>query len=179
MVGITYFVEFNNYVGINTAASWLGIKFKPASCLHTCITDLRGQRNLWCKHGRCSAWEPTLLPTYHFFNVILWIFCSQNQHWNEPFKAITWFNWNNISNGHVILLFPSWGTFSWETTIQCPVGVDRKEKWLNTEEYGSLRQSAEYCLQLVSVLMLGFKFQTLSLQIRPSSLGRSYSWCSE
>lgn len=63
--------------------------------------------------------------------------------------------------------------------IQCPVGVDRKEKSLNTEEYGSLRQSAEYCLQLVPVLMLGFKFQTLSLQIRPSSLGRSYSWCSE
>lgn len=56
MVGITYFVEFNNYVGINSAASWLGIKFEPASCLHTCITDLmRGQRNLSCKYKRCSA----------------------------------------------------------------------------------------------------------------------------
>lgn len=41
--------------------------------------------------------------------------------------------------------------------IQCPVGVDRKEKSLNTEEYGSLRQSAEYCLQLVSCWVLNFK----------------------
>lgn len=69
------------------------------------------------KANFCHCLELNQQPSANisFFNVILWIFCSQNQDWNELFKAITWFNWNNISNGHVILLFPSWGTFSWET----------------------------------------------------------------
>lgn len=42
--------------------------------------------------------------------------------------------------------------------IQCPVGVDRKEKSLNTEEYGSLRQKNTACSSfLSSCWVLNFK----------------------